>query len=68
MTEIFEELAIIGYPVEEEDRVVQLLASLPESFSMIVTALEACAEVPKLEVVTERLFHEERKLYKKSQH
>ena len=66
MTEIFEELAIIGYPVEEEDRVVQLLASLPESFSMIVTALEACAEVPKLEVVTERLFHEERKLQEKS--
>ena len=30
MTEIFEELAVIGDPVEE-DRVVHLLASLPES-------------------------------------
>ena len=29
---------------------------------MLVTALEANAEVPKMEAVTERLLHEERKL------
>ena len=39
-----------------------LLASLPESFGVLVTALEASPEVPKMEVVTERLLHEERKL------
>ncbi len=44
MTEIFEALAVIGDAVSEEDRVVHLLASLPESFNVLVTALEAqCA-------------------------
>ena len=62
MTEIFDALSVIGDPVSEEDRVVQLLASLPESYSMLVTALEANAEVPKMEHVTERLLHEEQKL------
>ena len=61
MTEIFEGLAVIGDPVSDEDRVVHLLASLPESFNMLVTALEANPEVPKMENVTERLLHEERK-------
>ena len=49
-------------PMSEEDRVICLLASLPESFSMLVTALEASEAVPRMEVVTERLLHEERKL------
>ena len=62
MTEIFNDLAVVGDAVEDEDRVVHLLASLPDSYGMLVTALEANAEVPKLEVVTERLLHEERKL------
>ena len=66
MIEIFDELAVIGEPVEEEDRVVHVLASLPESFSMLVTALEACTEVPRLEVVTEKLLNEERKIKEKS--
>lgn len=61
MTEVLDELSIVDEPVKEEDRVVYLLASLPDLFSMLVTALEANAEVPKLEVVTERLLHEERK-------
>ena len=62
MIETFDSLAAAGDPVKEEDRVVHLLASLPESYSMLVTALEANAEVPKMEIVTERLLHEERKL------
>ena len=62
MSEIFQELSIIGDPIEEEDRVVHLLASLPDKFSMLVTALESNAEVPSFEVVTEKIMHEERKL------
>ena len=65
MVEIFDELAVIGYPVEEEDRVVQILTSLPDSFNMIVTAFEASSEVPKLAVVIERLLNEERKIKEK---
>ena len=68
MTEIFEELSVIDAPVSDEDKVVHLLASLPDSFGMLVTALEANSEtVPKLELVTERLLHEEQKLKKKDE-
>ena len=51
VTELFEELAVVGDPVNEEDRVVHLLASLPGSYDMLVTALEANSDVPKMEVV-----------------
>ncbi len=61
MTELFNEMAIVGDAIDEEDRVVYLLASLPDSFSTLVTALEANEDVPKMEVVTERLLHSERK-------
>ena len=61
MTETFNELSVIGDPITEEDRVVHLLASLPDPYNVLVTALEANADVPKMEVVTERLLHEERK-------
>ena len=66
MTELFDALSVVGDPVTEEDRVVFLLASLPESYDILVTALEANADVPKMEVVTERLLHEERKLKERS--
>ena len=61
MTELFDELSVVGDPVSEEDCVVYLLASLPESYSMLVTAFEANADVPKIEIITDRLLHEERK-------
>ena len=61
LTEVCDELSVIGEPVKEEDRVVYLLASLPECYNVLVTALEASAEVPTLTVVTERLLHEETK-------
>ena len=64
ITELFNALAEIEAPLSEEDRVIYLLASLPESFGVLVTALEASPEVPKMEVVTERLLHEERKMAK----
>lgn len=53
MTEIFNELAIVGVAIKDEDRVVYLLASLPDSYSTLVTALEVSETVPTMEVVTE---------------
>ena len=69
MLETFEALSVMGEPVEEEERVVHILASLGmlEKYSMIVTAFEACPEVPKLEVVTEKLLNEERKMQERNQ-
>ena len=61
MTELFNELTAVGDVISEEDRVVYLLASLPDSFGTLVTALEANEEVPRMEIVTERLLHTERK-------
>ena len=61
LTQIFDEPSIIGDSLGEENQVVHLLASLPESYDMLVTALEASPEVPKLEIVTERLLHKETK-------
>ena len=61
LTVIFDDLSIIGDALDKENQVVHLLASLPESYDMLVTALEASPEVPKLEIVTERLLHEETK-------
>ena len=45
ITEIFETLSVIGEPITEEDRVVHLLASLPEEYDMIVTMLESSPNV-----------------------
>ena len=56
---MFEELSVIGDLVKEEDRVVHLLASLPESFNMLVTALEANTDATSMDVVTEHLLHED---------
>lgn len=54
LTELFSELAVVGDVIKEEDHVVYLLASLPDSLNTLVTALEANEDVPKMEVVTER--------------
>lgn len=62
MTEIFDGLSAIGDNIDEEDRVVHLLASLPDSYNMLVTAFQANIDIPKMEMVTERLLHEEQKL------
>ena len=59
MTEVFETLSVIGDPITEEERVVHLLASLPEAYEMIVMALESSPNMPVMETVTERLLHEE---------
>ena len=65
MTETFDELPVIGDSLNEEDRVVHLLASLPESYDMLVTALEASQDVPKWAIATERLLYEENKMREK---
>ena len=44
-----------------------MLASLPDSFEMLVTALEANTEVPNMETIIEPLLLEEQKLKKKNQ-
>ena len=51
LTKIFDELSIIGDPLDEENQVFHQLASLPESY-MLVTEIEASPEVSKLEIVT----------------
>ena len=61
MTETFNELAVLGVELTNEDRVVYLLTSLLESYNTLVTALEAHADVPDMEVVTERLLNKEQK-------
>ena len=48
--------------IKDEDRVVYLLASLPEMYDMLVIALEANTDVPNMETVIERLLYEEQKM------
>ncbi len=67
LTEIFNALSVMEAPLSEEDRVIYLLASLPESFGVLVTALEASSIVPTMDVVTERLLHEEQKKREKEE-
>ena len=66
MTELFNKMAIVGDAIEEEDRVVYLLAILPDSFNTLVTALKVNEDVPKMEVITDRLLHSERKQKEKA--
>ena len=68
MTETFDELAVIMEPISEEDKVVYLLARLPESYDMLVTALESASDtVPALESITERILREKQKLKDKEE-
>lgn len=53
MTELFDALTITGETISEEDHVEYLLGSfLPDTFNVLVTALE-----PKLKVITERILN-----------
>ena len=58
MKETLEELCVIGDIIEEEDRDIYLLASLSDSFNLLVN-------VPRREIVTECLFYKETKNKKK---
>ena len=54
MLETFNQSFIVGDTITDENRVVYLLASLPKSFSTLVTALESNPAVPDMEIVIER--------------
>ena len=60
-TSISEELSVIGDSIDEEDRVVHL-ASLPDSYNMLVIALKASQYVPKWALVNEHLLFKETKI------
>ena len=60
LTETFNELSVIGDKIVDDDQVIILLASLPDSYNVLVTALEANENVPAMEIVTERLLNTER--------
>ena len=51
MTEISDELTIVGDLIDDKNKVTQLLTSLPKS--------KASVDVPKIDVVIETLLHEE---------
>lgn len=60
LQEIFDSLAVLEDPVDENKQVMFLLASLPESFQTMVTALTTSTEdIPSLANVKERLRSEE---------
>ena len=61
MIELFDALSVVGAPVNDEDRVISLLSSLPAKYDTLVTMLEALDSIPSWETVTERLRHEDQK-------
>ena len=63
MKKLTDQLEGIGAPIAEEDQLVTLLGSLPKSYSMMVTALEARSDNVSLNYVQQALVHEEQKLH-----
>lgn len=59
MKELTDKLSAIGAPISEEDQVVSLLGSLPQRYSTLVTALEACVDDVSLSYIQQALIHEE---------
>lgn len=55
MVELFNKLAVVGAPIDNEDQVVYLLVSLPESYDTLVMALEANEKVLSMETVIDHL-------------
>ena len=55
------QLAAIDAPISEEDQVVTLLGSMPDSYSTLITALEARVDDISLEFVQQSLINEELK-------
>lgn len=66
LTEIFDQLAVINDPVPKEQKVLHLLGTLPDSFEIMRTALEANPDCPEWENVIERILHVEQKLIEKT--
>ena len=52
VSQIFEGYAVIADALSEEDGIIHLLANLPETFNVLVTALEAQSEnIPKWDLL-----------------
>lgn len=66
MKAITDKLAAIKANISEEDQVVTLLGSLPDSYSTVVTALEARGDDISLEFVIQTLLNEEQKREQRS--
>lgn len=63
MKELTDQLSALGAPITEEDQVVTLLGSLPDSFCTLVTTLEAHVdEGLTLKYVQQALVNEEQKI------
>ena len=60
--ELFDAMAVVGDVIKDEDRVITLLASLPQKFDTLVTTLESLDTVPTWEAVTERLLRADEKI------
>ena len=58
---IREMVELFAVAIDNEDQVVHLLVSLPESCDTLVTALEANEKVLSMKTVIDRLTYEERK-------
>jgi hypothetical protein len=58
MKEITDSLSALGVTIDEEDQMITLLGSLPESYSTLVTALEARTDDLDLEFVRQALINE----------
>ena len=61
MKELADQLAAIGAAIPVEDQMVTLLGSLPQSYSTLVTALEAQVDDLTLQFVQQALINEEQK-------
>ena len=61
MKEILDKLVAIGSEVAEEEQVVELLISLPSSYTTLVTALEAKGDELSLPFIQQALINEELK-------
>ena len=59
ITETFSPLSVVGDKTTDENRVVLLLSRLPATYSVLVSALKTCVEVPSMEMVIECLLHKE---------
>lgn len=61
LKEMAGKLAAIGSPIATEDQVVTLLASSPDSYSTIVTVLEAHVDDLSVSFLQQALLNEEKK-------
>ena len=66
MKDLSDKLAAVGAAITEEDQVVTILGSLPESYANLVTALEARVDNLTLDFVHQSLKNEEQKRLVKS--